>query len=82
METSIFDAAESNVRSYCRAFPAVFTRAKGSHMWSEDGRSFLDFFAGAGALNYGHNPEPIKRRILQYLPMSTFSIRIESCTSA
>lgn len=67
IDSTIFDTTESNVRSYCRAFPAVFTRAKGSRMWSEDGRSFLDFFAGAGALNYGHNPDPIKRRILDYL---------------
>jgi diaminobutyrate-2-oxoglutarate transaminase len=67
MDASIFDTAESNVRSYCRSFPAVFTKAKGARLWSEDGRSFVDFFAGAGALNYGHNPEPIKRRIIEYL---------------
>ena len=50
-----FDRHESNVRSYCRDFAAVFTRAKGHRIWAEDGREFIDFFAGAGGLNYGHN---------------------------
>lgn len=55
------------MRSYCRAFPAVFTRAKGERLWDEEGREYVDFFAGAGALNYGHNPEPLKRELLAYL---------------
>lgn len=65
--TTIFDALESQVRSYCRTFPAVFARAKGERLWDEDGREYVDFFAGAGALNYGHNPDPLKRRLLAYL---------------
>ncbi|HEV3379880.1 MAG TPA: hypothetical protein VG142_02660, partial [Trebonia sp.] len=50
-----FSAHESEVRLYCRKFPAVFTRAKSARLYAEDGRSFIDFFAGAGSLNYGHN---------------------------
>ena len=46
---------ESGVRSYSRGWPAVFTRAKGSVLTSEDGKEYIDFFAGAGTLNYGHN---------------------------
>nr|WP_310732426.1 diaminobutyrate--2-oxoglutarate transaminase [Rubrivivax gelatinosus] len=64
---SPFDAHESAVRSYCRSFPALFTRAKGARLHAADGRSWLDFFAGAGTLNYGHNPEFIKRRLVDYL---------------
>ena len=45
----VFERLESEVRSYCRSFPAVFTRAKGQTLWDESGRSYLDFFAGAGA---------------------------------
>ena len=55
MENSIFEQYESNVRSYCRHFPAVFEYAKGATMTDEDGRTYVDFFCGAGALNYGHN---------------------------
>ncbi|MGH3739465.1 MAG: aminotransferase class III-fold pyridoxal phosphate-dependent enzyme, partial [Micromonosporaceae bacterium] len=58
---------ESNVRLYCRSFPAVFTRAKGSQLVSEDGRSYLDFVCGAGALNYGHNHDYLKQRLLEYV---------------
>lgn len=50
-----FEALESNVRYYCRRWPAVFTSAQGSVLRDENGREYIDFFAGAGALSYGHN---------------------------
>jgi len=67
MDQGIFETYESEVRSYCRTFPTIFTRAKGSILWDQDGRSFIDFFNGAGALNYGHNPDFIKSRLIDYL---------------
>lgn len=63
----IFAVMESEVRSYCRSFPAVFSSAKGPRLVAEDGTSYIDFFCGAGALNYGHNNELIKRQLLTYL---------------
>lgn len=50
-----FDALESNVRYYCRRWPAVFSSAHGATITDEEGVAYLDFFAGAGALSYGHN---------------------------
>ena len=67
MNTSVFENIESNVRSYCRSFPTVFTKAKGSVMIDENGKEYIDFFAGAGALNYGHNPEEINSKLIAYL---------------
>ena len=67
MNTNTFEQYESEVRSYCRAFPAVFTSAKGSFLYDEAGNKYIDFFCGAGALNYGHNNDTIKRRVIQYL---------------
>jgi len=67
MRDNIFQALESNVRSYCRTFPAVFERGLDSQLWDEEGRCFIDFFAGAGALNYGHNNPAIKKPVLEYL---------------
>jgi len=64
---NIFESVESNVRSYCRSFPDVFSKAKGSMLYSESGKGYIDFFAGAGALNYGHNNEFIKQRLLSYM---------------
>ncbi len=67
MNTAVFDKYESEVRSYCRNFPAVFTKAKGSIITAEDGKEYIDFFCGAGALNYGHNNDTIKEKIIDYL---------------
>lgn len=67
MDTSIFEALESHVRSYCRSFPTVFARARGALQWDERGRQYIDLFAGAGALNYGHNDPTLKRALLDYL---------------
>lgn len=67
MNTSVFESYESNVRSYCRSFPTVFTKAKGSVMTDEAGKKYIDFFAGAGALNYGHNPDYMNQAIIAHL---------------
>ena len=66
-QKEIFETYESEVRSYCRNFPAVFATAKGSVMTDADGNSYIDFFNGAGALNYGHNNEYIKGKVIEYL---------------
>lgn len=67
MTTTIFTDLESEVRSYSRSWPVVFDRAVGSTMYDEDGRGYLDFFAGAGALNYGHNNPRLKKVLIDYL---------------
>ncbi|MEV0774297.1 diaminobutyrate--2-oxoglutarate transaminase [Streptomyces sp. NPDC050433] len=66
-DLSVFETLESEVRSYCRGWPTVFQSAQGSHMYDEDGHAYLDFFAGAGALNYGHSNPVLKRALLDYL---------------
>lgn len=63
----LFERHESAVRSYCRAFPELFDRAKGARLWSKSGVEYIDFFAGAGTLNLGHNPDFIKQRLIDYL---------------
>jgi diaminobutyrate-2-oxoglutarate transaminase len=63
----IFETMESEVRSYCRGWDTVFDRAAGSTLVSEDGREYLDFFSGAGALNYGHNNPVLLRPLVEYL---------------
>jgi diaminobutyrate-2-oxoglutarate transaminase len=65
--TQAFESYESQVRSYCRSFPTVFTTAKGPFLYDEQGREYIDFFCGAGALNYGHNPDLIRDRLVEYL---------------
>ncbi|WP_099022504.1 diaminobutyrate--2-oxoglutarate transaminase [Mycolicibacterium palauense] len=63
----VYDHVESEVRSYCRGWPAVMDVAEGSWITDTDGNRYLDFFAGAGALNYGHNNPLLKKPLLEYL---------------
>ncbi|EID14951.1 diaminobutyrate--2-oxoglutarate transaminase [Mycolicibacterium phlei] len=63
----VFSSIESEVRSYCRGWPTVMQTASGSWLTDTDGHRYLDFFAGAGALNYGHNNPVLKKAVLDYL---------------
>ena len=63
----IFEELESEVRSYARSFPRVFNRACGEYLYDSDGTEFLDFLAGAGTLNYGHNNPLFKQALLEYI---------------
>lgn len=58
---------ESEVRGYCRGFPVEFATAKGAWLTDKDGKKYLDFFAGAGALNYGHNNDDMKQALIDYI---------------
>lgn len=64
---SVFARRESSVRSYCRAFPAVFTSAQGARMTAEDGTEYIDFLAGCSTLNYGHNHPALKQALVDYI---------------
>ena len=66
-DMTIFEKLESEVRSYVRSFPTVFTKAKGYKMWDQKGTEYLDFFSGAGALNYGHNDPMMKAKLVDYI---------------
>jgi diaminobutyrate-2-oxoglutarate transaminase len=67
MDMEIFERLESEVRGYCRAFPTVFAHARGAQLTDEEGRRYVDFFSGAGALNYGHNDPGMKAALVRYL---------------
>ena len=80
MAVEVFETYESEVRSYCRKFTAVFATAKGSKIWDEEGREYLDFFDGAGALNYGHNNDYIKEKLIDYLQKDGISHALDMYT--
>jgi len=73
---------ESNVRTYCREFPAVFTTAQESTIVDDSGQRYLDFFSGAGALNYGHNNRRMKRALLDYIEQDGISHSLDFATEA
>ena len=80
MAVEVFETYESEVRSYCRKITAVFATAKGSKIWDEEGREYLDFFDGAGALNYGHNNDYIKEKLIDYLQKDGISHALDMYT--
>ena len=66
-DPSIYERRESAARSYCRAFPASFTRARGSELFTEDGTRYIDFLGGCSSLNYGHHDPDMKAALVQHL---------------
>ncbi len=81
-EKTIFETLESDVRSYCRQWPAVFATAKGTWLRDEDGKAYLDFFAGAGALNYGHNNPVLKQALIDYIASDGITHSLDMTTVA
>lgn len=63
----IFEEIESEVQSYARSFPRIFNKAQGELLYDTDGVEYLDFLAGAGTLNYGHNNPLFKEKLLEYI---------------
>lgn len=78
----VFSRLESEVRSYCRSFPAVFERAEGWHLYDEHGRRYLDFLAGAGVLNYGHNHPALREVMVDYLERGNVVHGLDLMTTA
>ena len=78
----IFEEWESNVRGYCRAFPTVFKSASNAIQTDEAGKSYIDFFAGAGVLNFGHNNPQMKRAIIDYIESDGVTHSLDMYTTA
>ncbi len=78
---SIFDRLESEVRGYCRSWPVVFKSGHGHTMVAEDGTEYLDFFAGAGALNYGHNHPALIEALQEHLTSGGFIHALDISTT-
>ena len=63
----LFERWESEVRGYSRAYPTVFKTASNARQVDEAGKSYLDFFGGAGVLNFGHNNPKMKEAIIDFI---------------
>ena len=77
-----YTSIESEVRSYCRGWPTVMDTAQGSWVTDVDGRRYLDFFGGAGALNYGHNNPALKQALIDYLTSDKIVHSLDMATVA
>lgn len=63
----VFEERESQVRSYCRKYPVIFSHGLNAELYTETGERYIDFLAVAGSMNYGHNNPEIKQQIIEYL---------------
>jgi diaminobutyrate-2-oxoglutarate transaminase len=78
----IFEELESEVRGYLRSFPAIFDTAQGSLLFDEQGKRYVDFFSGAGTLNYGHNNPRITQALIEYLQRNGIVHGLDKATVA
>ncbi|MBI1890247.1 MAG: diaminobutyrate--2-oxoglutarate transaminase [Burkholderiales bacterium] len=77
-----FERLESEVRGYIRSFPTIFTKAQNAVLTDEGGNQYIDFLAGAGSLNYGHNNPVLKQSIIDYLASDGIVHGLDMATSA
>lgn len=78
----IFDEIESEVQCYARAFPRLFNKAQGEYLYDNEGNQYLDFLAGAGTLNYGHNNPVFKKKLIEYIEQDGITHGLDLHTKA
>ena len=77
----VFEKWESEIRGYSRAYPTVFASASNARQVDEAGRSYIDFFAGAGVLNFGHNNPRMKRAMIEFLEADGVAHSLDMATT-
>jgi diaminobutyrate-2-oxoglutarate transaminase len=80
--TEVFERYESNIRSYCRSFPALFARGEGRYLFDNQGRKWLDLLSGAGSMNYGHNHPVLKQALIEYIEANGIVNSLDLSTTA
>ncbi|TQV82390.1 diaminobutyrate--2-oxoglutarate transaminase [Exilibacterium tricleocarpae] len=79
---SLFDGIESNVAFYSRLYPAVFNSSEGVYIFDVQNRRYIDFLAGAGSLNYGHNNPILKKKLISYIESNGVTHGLDMMTLA
>jgi len=79
---NIFEQRESNIRAYCRVYPVIFETAINARQTDDQGKEYIDFFAGAGVLNFGHNNPRMKAAMIAYLQGNGVTHSLDMHTTA
>lgn len=82
MTMQTFERRESDVRGYSRTYPVVFDKALNARQTDENGKEYIDFFAGAGVLNFGHNNERMQRAVIEYIQSNGVTHSLDMATVA
>jgi diaminobutyrate-2-oxoglutarate transaminase len=60
----------------------VLSRAQGSFLFDRDGERYVDFFAGAGVVNYGHNRPELAEALVSYIQEGGITHGLDMATQA
>lgn len=82
VDSAVYARRESEVRSYCRHYGMEFDTAAGSVVRDSAGREYIDFLAGAGALNYGHNDPDMADALVAHIRRGGIAHGLDLHTSA
>ncbi len=77
----LFEKWESDIRGYSRAYPTVFASASNARQTDEQGNSYIDFFAGAGVLNFGHNNPRMKEALIRFIEADGVAHSLDMATT-
>ena len=56
---------------FLQPYPLYIERAEGSHKWDLEGREYIDYWSGHGALLLGHNPGEVVEAVRSQVGMGT-----------
>lgn len=76
-----FERWESEVRGYVRTYPTVFKSASNARQVDENGKSYIDFFGGAGVLNFGHNNPKMKAALIEFIEADGIPHSLDTATT-
>jgi len=77
----VFEKWESEIRGYVRAYPTVFKSSSNARLVDEAGKSYVDFFGGAGVLNFGHNNPKMKEALIEFIKADGIAHSLDMATT-
>jgi len=67
----VFAGGINHNARYYEPYPIFVSRAKGQHIWDEDGNRYTDYWLGHMALLLGHSPEMVADALRKQAPRGT-----------
>jgi glutamate-1-semialdehyde 2,1-aminomutase len=67
----VFPGGVTHDNRYTEGAPIYIDRAEGSHKWDVDGREYIDYWMGHGALLLGHTPPAIVEAVTEQIRKGT-----------
>ncbi|HIE30380.1 TPA: aminotransferase class III-fold pyridoxal phosphate-dependent enzyme, partial [Candidatus Poribacteria bacterium] len=69
--STLFPNGVTHDGRYLQPYPIYVERAKGSKKWDVDGREYIDYWSGHGALLLGHGREEVVKAVTEQVALGT-----------